>query len=180
MTAPDAERSGAGRSISGVVLDALTPDDADRCAELEAILFPGDDPWSARAFREELRAGHRYLAARDGDRLVGYGGVALLPGRLGQQAEAEIHTIGVDPACQGRGVGRALLDRLLAAADDIGATTYLEVRTDNAPARRLYRATGFEVVGTRRRYYASGADAYTMRRRPGPVRSADPPAAAPR
>lgn len=161
--------------MSAVVLDALTEADADRCAELEAILFPGDDPWSARAFRDELRAGHRYLAARDGERLVGYGGVALLPGRLGQQAEAEIHTIGVDPAHQGRGVGRALLDGLLAAADEIGATTYLEVRVDNAPARGLYRGAGFEVVGTRRRYYASGADAHTMRRLPGAGAAADRP-----
>ncbi|MEJ2888217.1 ribosomal protein S18-alanine N-acetyltransferase [Actinomycetospora aeridis] len=153
--------------MTPVVLDALTDDDADRCAELEAVLFPGDDPWSARAFRDELRAGHRYLAAREGERLIGYGGVALLPGRLGQQAEAEIHTIGVDPAHQGRGIGRALLDGLLAAADGIGATTYLEVRVDNAPAQGLYRSVGFEVLGTRRRYYSSGADAHTMRRLPG-------------
>ncbi|MFC5141227.1 ribosomal protein S18-alanine N-acetyltransferase [Actinomycetospora rhizophila] len=161
--------------MSAVVLDALTEADAPRCAELEAILFPGDDPWSARAFREELRAGHRYLAARDGAELVGYGGVALLPGRLGQQAEAEIHTIGVDPAHQRRGIGRALLDGLLAAADAIGATTYLEVRVDNAPARELYRAAGFEVVGTRRRYYASGADAHTMRRFPHGEHAGDAP-----
>jgi ribosomal-protein-alanine N-acetyltransferase len=158
---------------AGVVIDALTEADAERCAELEAILFPGDDPWSARAFRDELRAGHHYLAARESgehaDRgpLVGYGGVALLPARLGQQGEAEIHTIGVDPAWQGRGVGGVLLDGLLAVADGIGASTYLEVRTDNVPAQRLYRARGFEVLGTRRRYYASGADAYTMRRTPG-------------
>ena len=103
-----------------VVVDALTPDDADRCAQLEAVLFPGDDPWSARAFRDELRAGHVYLAARSAGELVGYGGIALLPARLGQQAEAEIHTIGVDPAHQGRGIGRAVLDGLLAAADRIG------------------------------------------------------------
>lgn len=167
-------------SAPGVVVDALAESDAARCAELEAILFPGDDPWSARAFRDELRAGHVYLAARDGDRLVGYGGVALMPGRLGQQAEAEIHTIGVDPAHQGRGVGRAVLDGLLAAADRIGATTYLEVRTDNAAAQALYRATGFGIVGTRRRYYASGADAYTMRRPPGAPRASDPPGRAPR
>ena len=166
--------------MTEVVLDALTEADADRCAELEAILFPGDDPWSARAFRDELRAGHRYLAARDGDFLIGYGGVALLPGRLGQSAEAEIHTIGVDPAHQGRGIGRALLDGLLAAADGIGATTYLEVRVDNAPALGLYRAVGFEVLGIRRRYYSSGADAHTMRRLPGGVTAGGTPADAPR
>jgi len=112
--------------------------------------------------------------------LVGYGGVALLPGRPGQPAEAEIHTIGVDPAHQGRGTGRALLDGLLAAADGIGATTYLEVRTDNEAALGLYRSEGFVVVGTRRRYYASGADAHTMRRLPGGAPPADPPVPDPR
>ena len=33
-----------------------------------------------------------------------------------------------------------------------------------SPPLALYRSEGFEVVGTRRRYYASGADAHTMRR----------------
>lgn len=159
-----------------VVLDRLLAADAVRCAELEAVLFPGDDPWSAAAFTAELRAGHHYLAARRsgehaGRTLVGYGGIALMPARLGQQAEAEVHTIGVDPDHQGRGIGRALLGGLLAAADGIAAVTYLEVRTDNAPALALYRSTGFTVVGTRRRYYASGADAFTMRR---PVSGAPP------
>jgi [ribosomal protein S18]-alanine N-acetyltransferase len=52
-------------------------------------------------------------------------------------------------------------------ADELGATVFLEVRTDNEPARALYEAEGFAVVGLRKRYYApSGADAYTMRREP--------------
>lgn len=149
-------------------LDPLVPDDAGACARLEAVLFPGDDPWSAAAFVAELRSGHHYLAARRDGRLVGYGGVALLPAPpfSRQQAEAEIHTIGVDPAEQGRGTGRALLHGLLAAADGLDATTWLEVRTDNVAALALYRSEGFSVAGTRRRYYASGADAHTMSRPP--------------
>ncbi|MDL5155483.1 ribosomal protein S18-alanine N-acetyltransferase [Actinomycetospora sp. Odt1-22] len=148
------------------MLDALTPDDAPECARLEAVLFPGDDPWSASAFTSELHAGHPYYAARVADRLVGYAGVALLPAPAfsREPAEAEVHTIGVDPDVQGHGIGRALLRALLGRADAIGAVTFLEVRTDNGPALDLYRSEGFEVVGTRRRYYASGADAYTMRR----------------
>lgn len=146
-----------------VVLDALVPADATRCAELEELLFPGDEPWTASAFLEELRAGHTYLAARTGGHLVGYGGVAVVGAPPG--AEAEIHTIGVDPAYQGRGIGRALLRGLLAAADALHATVFLEVRTDNDPARALYESEGFTVVGLRRRYYRpSGADAHTMRR----------------
>jgi ribosomal-protein-alanine N-acetyltransferase len=151
------------RTPTGVVIDALREADAPRCAALERLLFAGDDPWNATAFRDELRAGHAYLAARTGELLVGYGGLAVVAGP--PEAEAEIHTIGVDPAFQGRGIGRALLRGLLAVADTLHATVFLEVRTDNAAARALYESEGFAVVGLRLRYYQpSGADAHTMRR----------------
>jgi len=150
-------------STAGIVVDALKPDDTARCAELERLLFPGEDPWTERAFLDELACGHHYLAARDGHTLVGYGGIAFVAGP--PRAEAEIHTIGVDPAFQRRGVGRALLGGLLAVADAERAAVFLEVRTDNAPAQALYAAEGFAVIGLRRRYYRpSGADAHTMRR----------------
>jgi ribosomal-protein-alanine N-acetyltransferase len=148
-----------------VTIGALTVADADRCAELEAVLFPGDDPWPTAAFVRELAAKHNhYVAARtgaDGGGLIGYGGIS----RLGRRPpfEYEVHTIGVDPAYQGCGVGRRLLDELLNFA--AGGVVHLEVRTDNAPAIALYRSVGFTQVGLRRRYYrVSGADAYTMRR----------------
>jgi len=145
-----------------VSYDELTPADAARCAELEAQLFDGDDPWPAAAFLRELAAPHiHYVAARADDQLVGYGGIA----RLGRKPpyEYEIHTIGVDPAYQGHGIGRDMLKRLLdIAADD---TVYLEVRTDNAAAIAMYESAGFVNVGLRKRYYrVSGADAYTMQR----------------
>ena len=142
-----------------VALGPLLASDAVRCAELERLLFPGDDPWSAQSFREELRAGHHYVAARIDDTLVGYAGLGVAG------AEAEVHTLGVEPAHQGRGIGRALLRDLLAVADAAHAAVFLEVRTDNEPAHALYASEGFAVVGLRKRYYApSGADAHTMRR----------------
>ncbi|MGV0813302.1 ribosomal protein S18-alanine N-acetyltransferase [Mycolicibacterium boenickei] len=146
------------------VFDALTRADAARCAELEAKLFPGDDPWPARAFVAELDAKHnRYIAARNGDLLVGYAGIARL-GRT-RPYEYEIHTIGVDPDFQGQGIGRRLLDDLLDFAS--GGAVFLEVRTDNEPAIALYESAGFVNIGLRKRYYrVSGADAYTMQRLP--------------
>lgn len=148
--------------MSAAVYGPLTPRDAARCAELEALLFDGDDPWPERAFLAELAAKHNhYVAARVGEKLVGYAGIA----RLGRSKpyEYEVHTIGVDPAYQGQGIGRQLLRRLFEFAD--GATIFLEVRTDNAPAIALYESEGFEQVGLRKRYYRiSGADAYTMKR----------------
>lgn len=147
-----------------IVYGPLLPSDAARCAELEAQLFDGDDPWPERAFLAELKATHiRYVAARADDKLVGYAGIA----RLGRKApyEYEIHTIGVDPAYQGQGIGRRMLADLLEYA--AGGTVFLEVRTDNEPAIKMYESFGFVNVGLRRRYYrASGADAYTMRRDP--------------
>jgi [ribosomal protein S18]-alanine N-acetyltransferase len=136
--------------------------DADRCAELEAQLFPGDDPWPAVAFIRELESEHNhYVAARVDDKLVGYAGVT----RLGRKPpyEYEIHTIGVDTAHQGEGIGRGLLNRLLDIA--AGGVIFLEVRTDNEAAIGLYESAGFTRLGLRKRYYRiSGADAYTMRR----------------
>lgn len=145
-----------------VIYDELRPGDAGRCAELEAQLFEGDDPWPAAAFVRELASPHiHYVAARADDKLVGYAGIA----RLGRKPpyEYEIHTIGVDPVYQGRGIGREILERLLEFADN--GTVYLEVRTDNAAAIAMYERAGFVKMGLRKRYYrASGADAYTMQR----------------
>lgn len=143
----------------------LSRHDAARCAELEALLFSGDDPWPEVAFVRELAASHnRYVAARVDGTLVGYAGVS----RLGRTPpfEYEVHTVGVDPAYQRHGIGRGMMNRLLDFAGD-EATVFLEVRTDNEPALELYRSLGFVNVGLRKRYYRmSGADAYTMRRDP--------------
>ena len=145
-----------------VTVGALTPADAERCAELESQLFDGDDPWPAVAFERELASAHNhYVGARTGGLLVGYAGIS----RLGRKPpfEYEVHTIGVDPVYQGHGIGRRLLDELLTFARD--GVVYLEVRTDNEPAIALYRSVGFAQIGVRKRYYRiSGADAYTMRR----------------
>lgn len=140
-----------------VLIEPMVPADARRCAELERLLFDGDDPWSAEAFLEALAAGHHYLSARVGELLVGYAGLA----RAG--TEAEIHTLAVDPGYHRQGIGRSLLRAILDHAE--GATVFLEVRTDNESAIALYRSEGFVVIGTRRHYYRpSGADAFTMRR----------------
>ncbi|WP_267290487.1 ribosomal protein S18-alanine N-acetyltransferase [Mycobacterium hackensackense] len=143
-------------------INALTLLDADRCAELEARLFAGDDPWPPSAFLQALEAKHQhYVAARDDGQLVGYAGIARL-GRV-PPFEHEVHTIGVDPEYQGRGVGRLLLEDLLRFAGR--GVVFLEVRTDNDAAINLYESVGFITVGLRKRYYkVSGADAYTMKR----------------
>lgn len=146
-------------------IEPMRPTDIPRCAELELVLFPEDDPWHEIAFQSELAAAHnRYIVAREQDgRMVGYAGLALL-GNL-EYPEAEVHTIGVDPQCQGLGIGTALLEALLAEAGRRGGPVFLEVRVDNIAAIALYEKHGFHIIGLRKNYYQpSGADAYTMRR----------------
>lgn len=129
--------------------------------DLEALLFPTDSPWTAEMFWSELAARHHYVVHHRGDDpagpIDGYAGLA------GHPDQAEVQTIGVHPDSRGSGLGRALLQELLAVAGE--RPVLLEVRTDNDPALRLYESVGFRRIGLRRKYYRpSGADAYTMRR----------------
>lgn len=128
---------------------------------IEADLF-GAEQWSAGMFWNELANGHYYLAALDAeDALTGYAGLARQP-----PDEAWVQNIAVRRDAQRHGVGRALLEALLAEAQRHGVRQMLlEVAVDNAPAQRLYARYDFEPVGIRRGYYQpSNTDALVMMR----------------
>lgn len=143
----------------------LRPGDAARCAELEKLLFPGENPWPENVFMVEFAHPHTfYMGVFDEEQLLGYAGMAMLGPR--DDPEFEIHTIGVDPKQQRRGIATLLMDNLMHVADEFDAQVFLEVRTDNEPAIAMYERYGFSNQGIRRNYYQpSGADAYTMSRR---------------
>ena len=106
------------------------------------------DPWSRRDFRECVAAEIPFLVAECDGAVGGYG--------IAHSAadEGEILNLGVAVAQRRRGLGRALVERLLA---DLGArgvrSVFLEVRESNTAARRLYEMLGFREVGRRSRYY---------------------------
>jgi len=59
-----------------------------------------------------------------------------------------------EPLCHISPAARALMERMLADAADLGAAVmYLDVRESNEAARALYRVLGFEETGLRRNYY---------------------------
>ena len=77
-------------------------------------------------------------------------------------------TIALRPPDRRRGLGRRLLPVVIEGAREAGARTlFLEVGADNPPARALYEAMGFRVIGGRAAYYRRGegpaADALIMR-----------------
>lgn len=68
--------------------------------------------------------------------------------------QIHINNLAIRPALRGRGLGRRLLDGVLAAAGRMGATSAtLEVRRSNTAALHLYARAGFRQVGVRRSYY---------------------------
>lgn len=137
-------------------------DDLDAIMALEASTF-ATDAWSRDAMAAELASPHTvYLVAIGADdAVIGYAGL-LAPSA---SHDADIQTIAVAPPARRRGLGRALMRRLMDAARDRGATAvFLEVRADNPGAQALYRSLGFEELGVRPRYYQpGGVDAVVMR-----------------
>ncbi len=106
------------------------------------------DPWSAKDFADCLASGIPFLVAEQQGALAGY---VIAHGAAD---EGEILNLGVAPAHQRRGVGRALVEQVLALLAGAGArAVFLEVRVSNAVARRLYQSLGFAEVARRACYY---------------------------
>jgi putative acetyltransferase len=89
------------------------------------------------------------LVAEEGDRVVGYAHrEQLTPKRL---QHVGVLDLAVDPAHQGRGHGRALMEALIEDSWSWGLLRLeLYVRADNVRAVALYRSLGFVLEGTRR------------------------------
>ncbi len=147
-------------------LRALRWWDVEHLLPLEQELF-GREAWSAETWWAELAQPHQrsYVVlpgARDDD-VDGYAGVSVTG------SEADVMTVAVAPALQGKGIGAVLVQRLIEIATARAAVQMLlEVRGDNTPAHRLYTSLGFERIAVRHGYYRTAdgvADAWVMRRR---------------
>ena len=89
-----------------------------------------------------------FLVAEADEKIVGY--VVALEAA----DEGEILNLAVAEAGRRRGLGRALVEAIVAALTERGVRqVYLEVRESNAPARALYSGFGFKEVGRRTAYY---------------------------
>jgi putative acetyltransferase len=115
--------------------------------------LPSEPMWRGRI--EEMAAPGRVellmVAELDG-RVVGSAG--LHPQAQLRRRHAAALGISVEPAAQGQGVGRALMQALCDYADNWAQILRLEltVFTDNARALALYRRFDFRLEGTHRGY----------------------------
>jgi [ribosomal protein S18]-alanine N-acetyltransferase len=135
----------------------MTTADIENVIAIERASF--QFPWSTRFFLDELKVdcARSILAEMEG-RIVGYVLFWFLP------EEVDIHNIAVHPDFRRQGIGRLLLEQVVAAArrqDRLRVT--LDVRFSNAPAQNLYRSFGFIARGLRKGYYSdNGEDALVM------------------
>jgi ribosomal protein S18 acetylase RimI-like enzyme len=132
------------------VLVAL--DDATR----SPAVTPAPEPRPGRRFFTHTAPGDVLVAGLDGV-VVGY---AMLHQPIPVPSHAhvlEVNGLAVDPAHQGRGVGRALVEAAQAEAVRRGARKLgLRVLGTNPAARRLYEACGFVVEGVLRGEFRIG------------------------
>ena len=123
------------------------------------------DAWSMAQFKEELAAVPRnryYIIAQDEqNHIVGYAGVFSPDTGL----DADVLTLTVAPSWRRKGIGRAMLEKLIAWAIDRQAPAiFLEVREGNVEASPLYTSAGFVAISSRSNYYSLGVNAVIMKK----------------
>jgi len=101
------------------------------------------------AFDAAKLQAHRFVAVMGAGRIVGWVAVSPVSSRSVYAGVVE-HSIYVDPAVRGRGVGRLLLAELISSTEAAGIWTIQSgVFPENAASLALHRAAGFRTIGTR-------------------------------
>lgn len=115
-----------------------------------------DDSWNAYTIGQVMRMPGAFGfvaviaegASGGGDIPVGFAMAS------GAHDERELLSIGVLPDYRRGGIGRQMVEIVIAESIKRGAARlFLEVAEDNAAAQQLYRMLGFFVVGRRPGYY---------------------------
>lgn len=130
----------------GVTIRGYTAADADELVRVNAAAFAHhpeqgamDHADLAERMAEPWFDPAGLLMAHDGDRLLAFHWTKQHSPTLG-----EVYVVGVDPAAQGRGLGKVVTLAGLRHLAGLGVDEiHLYVESDNAPAVALYSALGF-------------------------------------
>ncbi|MGC4772514.1 N-acetyltransferase family protein [Micromonospora sp. DT44] len=142
--------------MAETTLRPMSPGDADRVLAIYQLGLDGGDAsfevtaptWAA--FDASRIAAHRFVAVADG-LVLGWVAVTPTSSRPVYAGVVE-HSVYVDPAAQGRGVGRLLLDALIASTEGAGIWTIQSgIFPENTASLALHRRAGFRVIGVRER-----------------------------
>jgi len=111
-------------------------------------LEPPDQPEMAQRQRALLEGGYPYLVADIDGAVAGYAYAGPYRSRPAYRYTVE-NSIYIAPEAHRRGLGRALLDRLIAECEARNYRLMIAVIGDSAqtPSIELHRAAGFKMVG---------------------------------
>ena len=116
---------------------------------------------------------HRFVAVDGDGRILGWVAVTRVSPRPVYAGVVE-HSVYVDPAARGRGVGRLLLDALIASTEAAGVWTIQSgVFPENAASLALHERAGFRRIGVRERvgkHHGVWRDVLLLERRSRTVR----------
>lgn len=128
---------------AAAIADIYNQGIAERAATFETV------PRTAADIEARLREQERYplvVAAEDG-RVIGWAGASAYRPRACYAGIAEVSAY-IDRASRGRGIGRRLLEALIAAAREHGCWKLVSrIFPFNTASRALCRACGFREVG---------------------------------
>jgi len=92
---------------------------------------------------------HSRLVAIEGDTVAGWAALTPVSGRCVYSGVAEV-SVYIDPAHRGQGVGKVLLQGLIAESESNGIWTLQEgIFPENSASLRLHEGAGFRQIGVR-------------------------------
>lgn len=132
-------------------------DDLDVIMAIEPYIY--SHPWTRGNFTDSLTSGYSAWVLEDSraaaQKIIGYALIMMV------LDEAHLLNLSIAKAYQKKGLGRFLLQHMLAIANKHQAAhMFLEVRASNIAAISLYEDLGFNEMSIRRGYYpaASGRE----------------------
>ena len=143
-------------AVANNIFRLMARDDLADVFALEQCCYP--TPWSLRQFSDELEnpVASIFLCEQNGE-IAGYVCYWLVAGEL------QILNVATAPQFRRQGIAEQLLKRIFTECHSAGLTSaWLEVRSGNSGAIKLYQCLGFVANGMRRKYYRDGEDALLM------------------
>ncbi len=135
--------------LKEITIDSMRTDDIDEVFRIEAASFT--KPWSAKLFYNEIR-NPRCISrvARTGGKVAGY----ICAGCIFD--EGHIHNLAVHQRLRRLGIARMLVRDMIDELKHRGCKSiFLEVRSSNEIAKKMYEKFNFSVLGIRKNYYDS-------------------------
>ena len=151
-------------TAAGLTIRLGRPDDESALSRIDRATWsdlssPAPPPDAARTFFSERTLPEDVLVAERDGIVVGWAKIEHPTPFRSSDHVWTITGLAVDPAAQGGGVGRALVEALADEARSRGARRLtLRVFAPNERARRLYERCGFAVEGVLRGEFRAGDD----------------------